>query len=160
VFQSKCFIYLYFFGLSERCPNVFAVNKENPSDRINEHHPVTIRTTMAGISGKGGVRGTSGPPDNMNAFKHGLASIQKRREEGIATQHEENVRQQTLEGLIADKSGDEQVSTATRILAEVIASDASWLMAFNSAIDHIIRSQKFGQGILEGGKGSESCPTP
>ena len=67
----------------------------------------------------------------MNAFKHGLAAIQKRREESITTEHEENVRQQILDGLIADKGGDEQISTATRILAEVIASDASWLMAFN-----------------------------
>ena len=115
---------------------------------------------MAGVPGKGGVKGKSGPPGNMNAFKHGLAAIQKRREESVPTEHEENVRQQILDGLIADKGGDDQISTATRILAEVIASDASWLMAFNSAIDHIIRSQKFGQGILEGGKGSESCPTP
>jgi len=76
----------------------------------------------------------------MNAFKHGLASIQKRREEGISTQYEENVRQQILEGLIADKGGDDQISTATRILAEVIASDASWLMAFNGAIDHVIQN--------------------
>ena len=30
--------------------------------------------------------------------------------------------------------------TATRILAEVIASDASWLMVFNGAIDHIIQN--------------------
>ena len=81
----------------------------------------------------------------MNAFKHGLASIQKRREEGVPTQLEENVRQQILEGLIADKGGDDQISTATRILAEVVASDASWLMAFNTAIDHIIQSQKLGQ---------------
>ena len=29
----------------------------------------------------------------MNAFKHGLAAIQKRREEGIPTEHEENIRQ-------------------------------------------------------------------
>jgi hypothetical protein len=62
-----------------------------------------------------------------------LAAIQKRREESVNTEHEETVRQQILDGLIADKGGDEQISTATRILAEVIASDASWLVAFNSA---------------------------
>jgi hypothetical protein len=36
-----------------------------------------------------GLRGKSGPPGNMNAFKHGLAAIQKRREESITTEHEE-----------------------------------------------------------------------
>jgi hypothetical protein len=41
-----------------------------------------------------GLKGKSGPPGNMNAFKHGLAAIQKRREEGLSTQHEENARQQ------------------------------------------------------------------
>jgi hypothetical protein len=71
----------------------------------------------------------------MNAFKHGLAAIQKRRKESITTKHEESVRQQILEGLIADKGGDQQISTATTILAEVIASDAAWLMVFNGAID-------------------------
>ena len=30
-----------------------------------------------------GLKGKSGPPGNMNAFKHGLAAIQKRREESI-----------------------------------------------------------------------------
>jgi hypothetical protein len=50
-----------------------------------------------------GLKGKSGPPGNMNAFKHGLAAIQKRREEGVPTQHEETVRQQLLDGLIADK---------------------------------------------------------
>jgi hypothetical protein len=35
-----------------------------------------------------GLKGKSGPPGNMNAFKHGLAAIQKRREEGIPTEHE------------------------------------------------------------------------
>jgi hypothetical protein len=50
-----------------------------------------------------GLKGKSGPPGNMNAFKHGLAAIQKRREEGVNTEHEEGVRQQILDGLIADK---------------------------------------------------------
>ena len=63
----------------------------------------------------------------MDAFKHGLAAIQKRREEGLNTEHEESVRQQILEGLIADKGGDGQVSKPTRILAEVIARDAACL---------------------------------
>jgi hypothetical protein len=81
-----------------------------------------------------GLKGKSGPPGNMNAFKHGLASVQKQREEGVPTEHEESVRQQILNGLISDKGGDEQIST-TRILAEVIASDASWLMVFNGAIN-------------------------
>jgi hypothetical protein len=45
-----------------------------------------------------GLKGKSGPPDNMNAFKHGLVAIQKWREEGVPTEHEETVRQQILEG--------------------------------------------------------------
>ena len=44
-----------------------------------------------------GLKGKSGPPGNMNAFKHGLAAIQNG-EESITTEHEESVRQQILEG--------------------------------------------------------------
>ena len=43
-----------------------------------------------------GLKGKSGPPGNMNAFKHGLAAIQKRCEEGLNTEHEESVRQEIL----------------------------------------------------------------
>jgi hypothetical protein len=42
----------------------------------------------------------------MNAFKHGLAAFQERRDESITTEHEESVKQQILGGLIADKGGD------------------------------------------------------
>jgi len=68
-----------------------------------------------------GLKGKSGPPGNMNAFKHGLAAIQKRREESITTEQEESVRHQILEGLIADKrsgsadiDGDEDSSRSYR----------------------------------------------
>ena len=56
----------------------------------------------------------------MNAFKHGLATIQKLREESITTEHEESVRQQILDGLIADKGGHEQISTATRTARKLV----------------------------------------
>jgi hypothetical protein len=52
-----------------------------------------------------GLKGKSGPPGNMNAFKHGLAPIQKRREEGIPTEHEETIRQQILDGLNVCSTG-------------------------------------------------------
>jgi hypothetical protein len=57
-------------------------------------------TNMAGLKGK------SGPPGNMNAFKHGLAAIQNRREESVITEHEENVGQQILEGADIDGHQD------------------------------------------------------
>jgi hypothetical protein len=63
---------------------------------------------MAGLKGKGG------PPGNMNAFRHGLVAIQKRLEESITTEHEENVRQQILEGLSADARPRSPVRSESR----------------------------------------------
>ena len=97
---------------------------------------------MAGIPGKGGIKGRSGPPGNQNAFRHGLAAIEKRQDTDLLAPPDESIRRQILDGLISDKGGDDQVSTATRVLAEVIASDAIWLMVFNRAIDRIIANNQ------------------
>jgi hypothetical protein len=86
-----------------------------------------------------GVKGRSGPPGNQNAFQHGLASISDRRANGALSEAEQSIRQEILAGLVADKGGEAQISTATRILAEVIASDAAWLVAFNKATDAVLQ---------------------
>ena len=62
---------------------------------------------MAGIPGKGGLKGRSGPPGNQNAFKHGLAAIEKRQDTGLLAPPDESIRRQILDGLISDKGGDE-----------------------------------------------------
>jgi hypothetical protein len=72
-----------------------------------------------------GLKGKSGPPGNMNAFKHGLAAIQRRREESITTEHEENVRQQILDGLLADKGGEKQISMPPGFWWRLLVKDTS-----------------------------------
>jgi hypothetical protein len=50
---------------------------------MNENHPIRFGVTMEGIPGNGGLKVRSGPPGNQNAFRHGLAAIEKRQDDGL-----------------------------------------------------------------------------
>jgi hypothetical protein len=111
--------------------------------RIYRENAVAAVCTVVRLQDGGcmaGLKGKSGPPGNMNAFKHGLAAIQKRREESVITQHEESVRQQILDGLIADKSGDQQISTATMIFSRLDALTQEHPRAASAHIKAVIRT--------------------
>ena len=44
--------------------------------------------------------------------------------------------------MIADSGGEAQISTATRVLAEIISSDVALLVTFNQAIENVIKNNQ------------------
>lgn len=85
-----------------------------------------------------GVKGKSGPPGNANAFRHGLAAISKTRDETVLDERGSTIKAEILAGLIDDKGGEGQISTAQRQLAELIGGDAALLVVMDRAIHDVL----------------------
>lgn len=86
-----------------------------------------------------GVKGKSGPPGNVNGFKHGLSMIEdKRAAKRLPRGKDKRFKLELLNSLITDAGGQEQVTAAKRLQAEIIATDAMWLGQMDRAIQRIL----------------------
>jgi hypothetical protein len=87
-----------------------------------------------------GLKGRSGPPGNANGFIHGLSMIQDKRREGrLPRGLDKRFKLELLNQLIEDKGGSGHTTAATRLLAQTIATDATFLGQMNRAIERVLR---------------------
>jgi hypothetical protein len=84
-----------------------------------------------------GIRGRSGPPGNQHAFGYGLAGIAQRRADGVLNPAEQSIREEILSGLLADKGGAAQITSAGACWRR---SSRSMLVMFNHAIDGLLQN--------------------
>jgi hypothetical protein len=89
----------------------YRLTKKNTRTCLNESLNSQAKTGSIRYSwGMAGIRGRSGPPNNLNAFRHGIAGIAQRRADGFLNPQEQSIREEILSGLLADKgrSGADQ----------------------------------------------------
>lgn len=80
------------------------------------------------------------PKGNMNRFKHGLALITgKRARKGLPRGKDKRFKLELLSELIQDAGGQSEISAARRLHAEIIATDATFLMQMDRAIQRVFK---------------------
>ncbi len=85
-----------------------------------------------------GVKEKSGPPGNANGFKHGLSMVEdKRREKRLPRGKDKRFKFELLNSLIEDAGGQAHITTARKLQAEIIATDATFQM--DRAIQRVLR---------------------
>ena len=90
---------------------------------------------MAGSNGKRGA-----PKGNVNGWKHGLSVIETRRAgKRLPRGKDKRFKLELLTALIQDAGGPENATATKKLLAEIIATDATFLNQMDRAIQGVFK---------------------